>query len=286
MTGARVHNGGMRHDEQTHRTSDGATIFWQQWYPDEDPLAVVCLVHGLGEHSGRYEHVAQRFTDAGFAVFALDMRGHGHSGGARGDLTVDAAVRDIADLVADAKTEFPGKPLFLYGHSLGGLMTMTYVVRRRPAIVGLVSSAPALDSELREQKAKFFMANLLGGLVPGITIPTGLDSEGVSRDPAVVAAYNADPLVHDKGSLGLAKQTFQAMDTMMAQTSFPVPLLIVHGRDDRLTVPDASRRFADQVTGDVTLVEYEGMYHEPHNEPEQEEVLETIIGWMTEHLPD
>ncbi len=273
----------MRHDEQTHRTSDGASVFWQQWYPDGDPVAVICLVHGLGEHSGRYEHVARRLTDAGYAVFALDMRGHGHSGGARGDLTVDAAVQDIGDLVADAKSEFPDKPLFLYGHSLGGLMTMTYVVRRKPAIAGMVASAPALDSELREQKVKFFMANLLGGVVPGVTIATGLDADGVSRDAAVVAAYNADPLVHDKGSLGLAKQTFQAMDEMMAQTSFPVPLLIVHGQADRLTVPKASRRFADQVSGDVTLIEYPDMYHEPHNEPEQEEVHEEVVTWLTAH---
>ena len=270
----------MRHDEQTHRTSDGATVFWQQWLPDDDPVAVVCLVHGLGEHSGRYAHVARRFTDAGFAVFALDMRGHGNSGGGRGDVTVDLAVSDIADLVGDAKTQFPGKPLFLYGHSLGGLMTMTYVVRRRPAINGLVASAPALDSELREQKLKFFMANLLGGLVPGVAIPTGVDPKAVSRDPAVVAAYENDPLVHDKGSLGLAKSTFQAMDTMMDQTSFPVPLLIVHGQADTLTVPSASKKFTENVTGDVTLLEYEGMFHEPHNEPEQEEVMGEVLAWM------
>ncbi len=270
----------MRHDEQTHRTSDGATVFWQQWLPDGDPIAVVCLVHGLGEHSGRYAHVARRFTDAGFAVFAMDMRGHGNSGGGRGDVTVDLAVADIADLVGDAKTEFPGKPLFLYGHSLGGLMTMTYVVRRKPAINGLVASAPALDSELREQKLKFFMANLLGGLAPGVSIPTGLDPKAVSRDPAVVAAYENDPLVHDKGSLGLAKSTFQAMDAMMDQTSFPVPLLIIHGQADTLTVPSASKTFTDNVTGDVTLLEYEGMFHEPHNEPEQEEVMGEVLAWM------
>lgn len=284
LRGARVHNDEMRHDEQTHRTSDGATIFWQQWYPEGDPVGVICLVHGLGEHSGRYAHVAQRFTDAGYAVFAMDMRGHGNSGGTRGDVTVDLAMSDIADLVADAKTEFPGKPLFLYGHSLGGLMTMTYVTRRRPAIAGIVATAPALDSELREQKAKFFMANLLGGVAPGVTIPTGLDPNGVSRDPAVVAAYNNDPLVHDKGSLGLAKSTFQAMDRIMELTSFPAPLLIIHGQADSLTVPAASKKFTEQVSGDVTLLEYEDMYHEPHNEPEQEEVMAEVLAWMKPHL--
>ncbi len=114
--------------------------------------------------------------------------------------------------------------------------------------------------------------------------PSGLDSNGVSRDPQVVADYNADPLVHDKGSLGLAKATFSAMDSMMEQTSFPVPLLIIHGTDDRLTVPSASKPFVEGATGDITLIEYEGMYHEPHNEPEQEEVFADVLAWIEPHL--
>ncbi|MFN8125924.1 MAG: alpha/beta hydrolase [Candidatus Nanopelagicales bacterium] len=274
----------MRHDEQTHRTADGASVFWQQWFPDTDPVGVVCLVHGLGEHSSRYGYVAQRLTDAGLAVYALDLRGHGHSGGTRGDLRVDDAVADIAALVAAAQTDYPGLPVILYGHSLGGLLTMTYVVRRRPDVAGMVASAPALDSELREQKVKFTMANILGGIVPGVTIPTGLDPNGVSRDPEVVAAYTADPLVHDKGSLALAKQTFSAMDDMMAQKTFPIPLLIIHGTADPLTVPSASRVFADNTEGDITLIEYDGMFHEPHNEPEKEQVLDDVLAWITPRL--
>ncbi|HPE11615.1 MAG: lysophospholipase [Actinobacteria bacterium] len=270
----------MKHEETTHMTSGGAELYRQTWRPDDAPRAVLVLIHGLGEHSGRYGHLAQRFTDAGFAVFAMDLRGHGKSSGGRGDLRINDAVSDVADLVADASSEYPGLPVFLYGHSLGGLISMTYAVQRQPDITGLVASAPALDSELREQKVKFAMANLLGGLLPSIAIPTGLDADGVSRDPEVVAAYNADPLVHDKGSFALAKQTFSAMDAMMAQTGFPVPLLIIHGTADRLTVPSASKVFTDQVTGEVTLIEYEGMYHEPHNEPEQAEVFADVLEWL------
>ena len=161
---------------------------------------------------------------------------------------------------------------------------MTYTVQRRPEIAGQVASAPALDSELRDQRVKFALANLLGGVAPGIILPTGLDADGVSRDPEVVAEYKADPLVHDKGSTGLAKQTFAAMDAMMAQSSFPVPLLIIHGTADRLTVPEASKTFVNNVTGDVTLIEYDGMFHEPHNEPEQQEVFEDVHAWMESRL--
>ena len=273
--------GRMEHSESTHTAQDGAQIYRQTWLPDGPPVAVVCLVHGLGEHSGRYAHLAQRFTDAGYAVLALDQRGHGKSSGGRGDLPMDKAVADVGELVDDARGQFPGVPLVIYGHSLGGLVTMTYTAKFKPSIAAQVASAPALDSELREQKIKFTLAQILGGIIPSVAIPTGLDPEGVSRDPEVVAAYKADPLVHDKGSLGLAKSTFAAMDAVMELTEFPVPLLIIHGTGDRLTVPSASKKLVGHMTGDVTLIEYDGMYHEPHNEPEQEEVFADVLEWLT-----
>lgn len=274
----------MVHNENVHIANDGAEIFWQEWLPESDPRAVMILVHGLGEHSTRYAHLAQRFTDAGIAVFTLDNRGHGKTPGTRGVMDFDKVVTDIGERLEDVRERYPDAPVIVFGHSLGGLLTMTYTVRNRPAITAQIASAPALDSELREQRLKFALANLLGGIVPDIVLPTGLDSSGVSRDPKVVAAYDADPLVHDKGSTGLAKATFAAMDDMMAQTTFPVPLLIVHGTGDRLTVPAASKTFVNQVTGDVTLIEYEGIYHELHNEPEQDEVFADIMEWLEQHL--
>lgn len=274
----------MVHNENVHIADDGAEIFWQEWLPESDPRAVMILVHGLGEHSTRYAHLAQRFTDAGIAVFALDNRGHGKTPGTRGVMDFDKVVTDIGERLEEVRERYPDAPVIVFGHSLGGLLTMTYTVRNRPAITAQIASAPALDSELREQRLKFALANLLGGIVPDIVLPTGLDSSGVSRDPKVVAAYDADPLVHDKGSTGLAKATFAAMDDMMAQTTFPVPLLIVHGTGDRLTVPAASKTFVNQVTGDVTLIEYEGIYHELHNEPEQDEVFADIMEWLEQHL--
>ena len=274
----------MVHNENVHIADDGAEIFWQEWLPESDPRAVMILVHGLGEHSTRYAHLAQRFTDAGIAVFALDNRGHGKTPGTRGVMDFDKVVTDIGERLEEVRERYPDAPVIVFGHSLGGLLTMTYTVRNRPAITAQIASAPALDSELREQRLKFALANLLGGIVPDIVLPTGLDSSGVSRDPKVVAAYDADPLVHDKGSTGLAKATFAAMDDMMAQTTFPVPLLIVHGTGDRLTVPAASKTFVNQVTGDVTLIEYEGIYHELHNEPEQDEVFADIMKWLEQHL--
>ena len=120
----------MKHSEEMHKAADGAEIYRQQWFPDDEPRAVVCLVHGLGEHSSRYGHLAQRFTDQGFAVFSMDLRGHGKSSGNRGDLRITQAIEDVDELLDQATTQFPGLPVFIYGHSLGGLITMTYTVQR------------------------------------------------------------------------------------------------------------------------------------------------------------
>lgn len=272
------------HNEQFHTAGDGAEIYWQEWLPESDPRAIMVLIHGLGEHSSRYGHLAEKFNGVGIAVFALDTRGHGKTPGPRGVMDVDKVIADIGELLDDARSRFPDLPVVLFGHSLGGLLTMTYTVRNQPALAAQIASAPALDSELREQRLKFGLAKLLGGVVPAIVLPTGLDSTGLSRDPKVVAAYDADPLVHDKGSTGLAKATFAAMDDMMTLTSFPVALLMIHGTADRLTVPAASKIFVNQVTGDVTLIEYEGIYHELHNEPEQDEVFADIMEWLDPYL--
>jgi alpha-beta hydrolase superfamily lysophospholipase len=270
--------------EHRHVCRDGSELFWQQWLPVGQPRAVIVLIHGLGEHSSRYGHLARRFTDRGIAVFTQDNRGHGRSRGGRGVMDFDAAVEDVGELVDEAHERYPGVPVVIYGHSLGALISMTYTVTTSPDIVAQIASAPALDSELRKQRVKFALANVLGRLAPNVVIPTGLDSAGVSRDPDVVAAYDADPLVHDKGSVGMARATFAAMDRMMAQRTFPVPLLMIHGTDDRLTVPDASKRFVEKATGDITLIEFHGMYHEPHNEPEQQEVFDHVMEWLEERL--
>lgn len=274
----------MAHTESMHTARDGAQIYWQEWLPEGEPRAVVVLIHGLGEHCGRYSRLAEKFTGEGIAVLSQDNRGHGKTPGGRGVTDFDKAVDDVGELLDEARGRFPGLPLVIYGHSLGALMTLTYTVKNRPDVAAQVASSPALDSELREQKIKLAAVNLLGGILPNVVIPTGLDSKGISRDPEVVAAYEGDPLVHDKGSLGLAKATFAAMDDMMEQRSFPVPLLIIHGTDDRLTVPSASTRFANQVSGDVTLIEYPGLYHEPHNEPEQDEVFADVMEWLNQRL--
>jgi alpha-beta hydrolase superfamily lysophospholipase len=247
---------------------------------------VVCLVHGIGDHSGRYGHLCSALLDAGYAVEAFDLRGHGRSDGRRGDTSIDETMNDIELVLDDARRRFPSIPCLLYGHSLGGLLALADTLRRRPILAGVVVSGPALHTALREQKPKVLAVRLLGRLLPRLTLPSGLEDSLLSRDPEVVAAYRADPLVHSRGSLRFARGAIDAIDwTLTHADRFPVPLLILHGGADRLDYPSGSRLLAEKVPGDCTLKLYDGLYHEIHNEPERQLVLDDLVRWLDHHLP-
>ena len=264
----------------------GLTIHTRLWEPDTAAKAVVGLVHGLGEHSGRYGPVAEHLTGAGYAVTSFDLRGHGASGGRRGDTRFTAAFGDIDRLLVDAAQRWPGLPRFLYGHSLGGLLVLAYTLARRPPVAGVVASGPALHNALREQKAKLLLVRLLAPLLPRLALPSGLDDTLISRDPDVVAAYRADPLTHDRATLGFGLDAIRAADSSLAAAAgFPVPLLLLHGGADGLTYASGSRAFAAAVGGDAcTLIVYDGLYHEVHNEPERARVLADVVAWLDSRL--
>jgi alpha-beta hydrolase superfamily lysophospholipase len=262
----------------------GASLWTRAWQAQAPVRGAVLLVHGLGEHSGRYAHVARRLTQCGCAVLAFDLRGHGRSSGRRGDTRLPAALDDVERLLAEAEARTPGVPLFLYGHSLGALIVLTGLLRRRPAVAGAVVSAPPLRNALRTQRLKVLLARSLGPLLPGLTLPTGIESAALSRDPAVVAAYLADPLVHDRASLGLARDSLAAAAEVEAATALAAPVLLIHGGADRIAFPEGSRALAARLRGDVTLLEHAGLFHEPHNEPERDRVLDGVVAWLAERL--
>lgn len=269
--------------------NDDVTFYMQGWEPEGKTKALVCLVHGLGEHSGRYAHVGEALNRAGYALYGFDLRGHGQTAGPRGHFpSLEVVIQDIRQFVEFQKQNNPGLPLFLYGHSLGGLLTLTYAIRYGEGLKGVVVSGASLRSPVLEQKAKVFLVKLLGPLLPGLTIPSGLSPETVSRDPAVVKKYLEDPLVHDKSSLGLGKAALDAVDFCFAHVrDFTRPLLIMHGTADKGTYPKGSEEFAKlagETNQDVTLKLWEGLYHELHNEPEQKEVFKVMVEWMDERL--
>lgn len=269
--------------------NDDITFYMQGWEPEGKPKAIVCLIHGLGEHTGRYAHVGNTFNDAGYALFSFDLRGHGQTGGARGHTpSLDVVMQDIHQFIGFQKQNFPNTPIFLYGHSLGGLFAFVYAIRFVDELKGAIVTGMALRSPLLEQKAKVAIAKVLGSLLPSMIIPTGLDPATISRDPEVVHRYINDPLVHGKTSLGLGKATVEAVDLCFERAGeFNLPLLIMHGKKDTLVYPSGSEdlaRLAGKTNKDVTLKLWEGLYHEIHNEPEKEDVFKVMIEWLDKHL--
>jgi len=263
------------------QTDDQLHIHAKEWQVD-NPQAVVCIVHGLGEHLGRYEHVADFFTTNNISIWSFDRRGHGQSGGKRGFIPNYSAVLDeIAHILAEAKAKNPGIPIFLYGHSMGGNFALKYTLDREPKLAGLVTSAPLILPGFPPPKALLGLARLLRSFYPAFTQPNGLKQEHLSRDKSVIEAYDDDPLVHDKISASLAVDSLDVgkwLDNYSGKIS--IPTLIMHGSDDQITSPEASAAFAKRVHGDVTYKSWEGLYHEIHNEPEQASVFQYTLEWI------
>lgn len=277
----------MERFETSWKTHDGLDIFAQAWEPDaRTPKAVICLVHGLGEHSSRYTHVAEAFTKEGFALFTYDLRGHGRSGGIRGHISsIEDFMKDIDLLLEQARKRYPNLAIILYGHSLGGIQVLHYGLIRKPNVKGIISTSPGLRTALASQTIKVAMAKILGSIAPTVTIASGLDSKTISHDEKVVQVYNDDPLNHDKISLGFGKIMLGVTAWTLAHAGeFPVPLLLMHGKGDTLTFASGSIEFAASLKDKCTLVLWDDAYHELHNEPEKEQVFKTMTLWMDARL--
>jgi alpha-beta hydrolase superfamily lysophospholipase len=265
----------------------GVRIVYDVWTPDTAPRAVVVLSHGLGEYARRYDHVAQCFGDAGLVTYALDHRGHGRSGGKR------VLVRDITEYTADFDTlvgiatrEHPGLKCIVLGHSMGGGIVFAYGVERPDNYDLMVLSGPAVAAQDQISRPKALAAKVLGAIVPGLPVED-LDVNAISRDPAVVTAYNDDPLVyHGKVPTGIGRALLQVGETMAHRApALTAPLLVVHGSDDRLIPVAGSRRLVDCVgSTDVELKVYPGLYHEVFNEPERAQVLGDVVAWISKRL--
>ncbi len=282
----------MRHSEAflevSHSAARGSSRLYQQtWLPDEEPRAVVLLIHGLGEHSSRYTHVAKHLTQRGYAVFTIDHYGHGKSDGHAGFVERFSVYLDgVAGLLETARSEYPGQPMFLLGHSMGGLIAATFLLDHQSAFRAAVLSAPAIKSDQAPPAIIIALIRLLSALAP--TLPLiQLDASGVSRDPAVVSAYMNDPLVnHGKLSARLLSEMSATMQGTVARAALiKLPILLLHGEDDQLTSLDGSVELYEAVSStDKKLKTYPGLYHEIFNEPEQDAVLEDMSTWLEAHL--
>jgi acylglycerol lipase len=276
----------MQRTEATMNAFDGAQLFTRRWVPDDaTPKAAVLLVHGVCEHSGRYERVAEALTGAGYALASFDLRGHGRSSGRRGDARLAPTMRDIGDLLARERERTPSGKVFMYGQSLGGLFTLAYVLDRAPALAGVVVSAPVLHTALRRQPLKIAVAKTLGRFLPSLGMRPGLDDTKLMRDDAVLADRRRDSLVIDRVTLGLARDVLATTDQVLRDCDrFPAPLLVIHGRDDEVNFSSGSEELISKVKGDRTLHLYDGVLHHPHNDPERHRIFADVVAWLDQHV--
>lgn len=261
-----------------------ARPYSRSWRPQGAPRALVVISHGLAEHSGRYGELAGRLTSRGYAVHALDHRGHGRSGGRRSNIgRFRGVVSDLGDFIRRTREEYAGLPTILLGHSMGGAIAYACALECQDELRGLVLSAPALAPGEHAPPLKLLLVRLLSRIAPSAGV-LKLPAEAISRDPAVVAAYEHDPLVY-RGAVPARTMA----ELVMAMAAFParapalrLPILVQHGTGD-LLVPLAScqpiyERLGDAQTRTVKL--YDGLYHEVYNEPERERVIGDLLDWL------
>ncbi len=260
----------------------GHLLFRRSWLPQTSERIII-LVHGYGEHSGRYEHTASDLARAGFEVHAYDQQGHGRSGGTRCHVRrFEQLLDDLEGFVAAVRAERPPLPVAVVGHSMGGLVVAAYASQRNPKVAGVVTSAAALAMPEDLSRARVIAVRGLKWLAPRLSFASKLDPKALSRDPEVVRAYLEDPLVQRKITASLASELLSAMKRTTA-AAVGVPMLLLHGEDDRICPVAGSRSFFEQLT--VTqrgLRTYPGLRHEIFNEPERATVLGDLVGWIRE----
>ncbi|WP_394749198.1 alpha/beta hydrolase [Spongiimicrobium salis] len=257
------------------------------WYTQPNTLkGVVVLVHGMGEHSGRYlNSVIPKLLESGMAVVAYDNIGHGKSGGKRGHCPNYKALMDILEAVLlKARTLFSEKPLFLYGHSMGGNLVLNYALRHDFEIDGLVVSSPYLRLAFVPPKWKMVLGKIMLHIFPSLTLPSGLDARGISRIAEEVKAYKADELIHDKVSPMFSFPIMDAGEWVIQNANrLKVKTLLLHGTADPIIDHKATISF-HEMANHSSLKLYEGGYHELHHDRCKDEVLAHIQDWFQEQL--
>jgi alpha-beta hydrolase superfamily lysophospholipase len=274
------------HFEFGWHSADGLQFYAQGWQPETNPRACVCLVHGLGEHSGRYALLAAFLQMAGIATLAFDLRGHGKSGGQRGHApSYEVQMNDLSRFLQEASARFQDRPLFLYGHSLGGTLAINYVLNRRPLLAGVIATGPAFRPAFKPPSWKITIGKIMYNLWPTLSMGNELNIQFLSRDPEVLRAREDDPLVHDRITARFGMDLLQSgLWAMEHAAGFPLPLLLMHGGADRITSVEASWQFARLAGGHCQLKIWDGLYHEIHNEPEKQEVFDDILAWLGSHV--
>jgi len=277
----------MKHIDGTFKGMRNANIYYQAWLPDGTVKAVLFLMHGLGEYCGRYTNLIDHFVPLGYAIYGLDHLGHGKSDGER---EVIEHFTDFTDpliyyykMIKDWQ---PGKPVYIFGHSMGGLLACCLILDHQEDFKGVIISAPTIKVSENTSSMTIIMGKILSRVAPKTGV-LALDATAISRDPRVVKAYVNDPLVfHGKTPARLAAEMLKAMTRVTKEADkITLPLIVVQGGADKIIDPDGAQMLYDKAgSKDKTLKIYQGLYHEVHNEPERDIMFKDVEDWLAAHL--
>lgn len=276
----------MNHTTFNFTSKDGLSLLGRVWFSaQKEPKGIVHLVHGIGEHSGRYAHVAEVLGDSGYNVVSFDLRGHGLSEGKRGYTPDFDHLMDDVQIFIETSIHHIGNsmPKFLYGHSLGANIVLNYCLRRSPDLAGVIATGPSFELAFAPPKLKLLVGKVMANLIPSLIMPNGLEQNHLSRDQAVVQAYKDDIYVHDHLSARLGMDILESGQFAFNRADeWKHPLLLMHGTADQITSHKASQEFAQKANGHVELVLWDGFYHEIHNDFGKEDVFTKMISWLDE----
>lgn len=253
------------------------------------PKAVVCILHGHGEHVGRYQHVMDFLADNGFACVAMDFRGHGLSEGKRGHMrSIEYVLDDVEEALKFTRSKYLDIPMFLFGHSFGGCVVLNYILKKQKSeLAGFIASSPWLALAFEPPKWKVKMGNLVAGILPKFSLKSELDSKDLSKKESVSEAYDKDPLVHNNVTAKFFREVTLANEYAREHAAeVAMQGLIYHGNADKIIDFEATKLFTEESKEFVEFHELEGVYHEPHNDVEQQDVLDLLVSFLSEKTGD
>jgi alpha-beta hydrolase superfamily lysophospholipase len=265
----------------TISASDGINLFIRN-HSVKNSNKVILLIHGLGEHSGRYLNLIQDFNNKNISVFTIDIRGHGKSEGKRGHSPFyEQLMSDIRYFIEHVTNKTSNQKYFLYGHSFGGNLVINYSFQKNQKINGIIATSPCIKPAIEPSKIKLFMVKLFQKLIPSLRLGNGIKISGISRNSEVIKDYINDPLNHNQVSVQLGLDIISSGIYALENSQYiTVPMLVFHGKNDELTSYSASKKLVENSGPNIKFIGFNDAYHEIHNEPEKEELLSNIFNWI------
>jgi acylglycerol lipase len=271
----------LNHTSYSISASDGIKLFIRD-YSLQNSNKVILIIHGLGEHSGRYLKLIQDFNDKNISVFTIDIRGHGKSEGKRGHSPFyQQLMNDIQCFIEHVTKKIPDQKYFLYGHSFGGNLVINYSFQENKKINGIIATSPLIKPSIAPSRIVLFMGKLFKKIVPSLILSNGININEISRNMQVINDYINDPLIHNKVSVQLGLDIISSGIYALENSQYiTVPMIVFHGKNDGLTSYSASQKLVQNSGPNIKFIGFDDAYHEIHNEPEKVELLRNIFNWI------